>query len=121
MPFGKARESTRSSAMSRAGIGERPACLGRRPPGRMEKVLLVDEVVLEQPPGEGLALPCTCSSPAGLAFSSRMAAARSPERAVVYTRGSVGVEVDATYLGLSVRGTAPTMGFLQSSPAGTPQ
>src|SRR5438445_9888068 len=44
-------------------------------------------------------LPCTCTSPAGLAFSSPMAAARSPERTVVFAqRGSVRV-VDATYLG----------------------
>src|SRR5438445_4045894 len=44
-------------------------------------------------------LPCTCSSPAGLAFSSPMAAATSPESTVVSAHcGSVSV-VDATYLG----------------------
>src|SRR6266850_5157069 len=46
-----------------------------------------------------LPLPCTCSSPAGLAFSLPTAAAVSPERTVVFAqRGSVSV-VDATYLG----------------------
>src|SRR2546425_487588 len=46
-----------------------------------------------------LPLPCTCSSPAGLAFSSPMAAATSPERTVVSAHcGSLSV-VDATYLG----------------------
>src|SRR5262249_57255275 len=44
-------------------------------------------------------LPCTCSSPPGLARSSPTAAVRSPERTIVFAhRGSVSV-VDATYLG----------------------
>src|SRR6266480_3373994 len=46
-----------------------------------------------------LPLPCTCSSLAGLAFSSLMAAATSPEKTVVSAHcGSLSV-VDATYLG----------------------
>jgi hypothetical protein len=59
-------------------------------------------------------LPCTCSSPADLAFSSPMAAARSPERTVVSAhRGSVSV-FDATYLGFVVQGTRD--GILQILP-----
>jgi hypothetical protein len=51
-------------------------------------------------------LPCTCSSPPGLAFSSPMAAATSSDRTVVFAqRGSVSV-FDATYLGCVFR--APT-------------
>jgi hypothetical protein len=62
-------------------------------------------------------LPCTCSSPAGLAFSSPMAAARSPGRTVVSAhRGAVSV-VDATYLGAHYgRVTAPRM--RESAPNG---
>src|SRR5262245_30640448 len=45
-----------------------------------------------------MALPCTCSSPPGLAFSSPIAVARSPDRTVVFSHcGSVSV-FDATYL-----------------------
>src|SRR6266581_4634069 len=53
-----------------------------------------------------LPLPCTCSSPPGLALSSRTAAATSPERTVVFAHfGSVSV-VDATYLGWVFNATA---------------
>src|ERR687896_2008777 len=52
-----------------------------------------------------LPLPCTCSSPPRLAFSSPTAAAMSPERTVVSAhRGSVRV-VDATYLGIVFNAT----------------
>ena len=51
-------------------------------------------------------LPCTCSSPPGVAFSSPTAAARSPDRTVVSAqRGPVSV-VDATYLGVVIQGHA---------------
>ena len=46
-----------------------------------------------------LPLPCTCSSPSGVAFSSRTAAVVAPEMTVVSAHcGSVSV-ADATYLG----------------------
>jgi hypothetical protein len=58
-------------------------------------------------------LPCSCSSPPGLALSSRMDAARSPERTVVRAHcGSVRV-FDATYLRFVFK--APTMGSSRSS------
>jgi putative transposase len=54
-----------------------------------------------------------CSSPAGLAFSSPMAAATSPERTVVFAqRGSVSV-VDARYLDCVFK--APAMGLMPGS------
>ena len=60
-------------------------------------------------------LPCTCSSPPGLAFSSPIAAARSPERTVVFAqRGSVRV-FDATYLGFVFK--ASVIGWLPGSSA----
>ena len=50
-------------------------------------------------------LPCTCSSPAGSAFSSPMAATRSPERTVVFAQRASWSVVDATYLGLVFKGS----------------
>src|SRR5919199_7014676 len=58
-------------------------------------------------------LPCTCSSPPGLAFSSPTAAATSPERTVVPSHsGSVSV-LDATYLGRAFNAAA--MGLVLES------
>src|ERR1700730_10109814 len=59
-------------------------------------------------------LPCTCSSPPGLALRSAMAVARSSERTVVSDHfGSVSV-VDAMYLGLVFKAAA--MGWILGSP-----
>jgi hypothetical protein len=57
-----------------------------------------------------LPLPCTCTSPAGLAFRPRTAAATSPDKTVVSAhRGPVSV-VDATYLGRLF--SAPPIGLV---------
>src|SRR5215470_11357184 len=50
-------------------------------------------------------LPCTCSSPPGLAFSSLIAAARSPRRTVVSSQRVAVSVVEATYLGASFKAT----------------
>ena len=79
------------------------ACPGRRPRGQMSR-LISSTRSFSSSHRVRAPLPCTCSSPAGLAFSSPMAAARSPERTVVFAHcGSVSV-FDATYLGLRVQG-----------------
>ena len=44
-------------------------------------------------------LPCTCSSPPGRAFSSRMAASRSPESTVVSAHSGSVIVFDATNFG----------------------
>src|SRR5919197_512297 len=100
-PFGVTRESTRSS------VASGPLSGNSRVPwptttGTVSRVISStswwsNSQRTRRP------LPCTCSSPSGLAFSSPMAAATSPERTVVSAqRGSVSV-VDATYLGFVFR------------------
>jgi hypothetical protein len=54
-------------------------------------------------------LPCTCSSPPGLAFSSPMAAARSPERTVVFAPLRIGDRGRCQVLGLRVQGVCDRM------------
>jgi hypothetical protein len=65
----------------RAGVGEQPRALAEDH-GDDEQVDLVEEVVFEQPPDQGAAAVDLQLTP-GLAFSSPMAAATSPERTVV--------------------------------------
>ena len=109
--LGKARESTRSSAMSG------PVSGNSRVPwptttGTMRRFISSTRSFSSSQRVRA-PLPCTCSSPPGWAFSSPMAAARSPERTVVSAHcGSLSV-FDATYLGLVFN--APTMGFSRSS------
>ncbi len=111
LDFGVARESTRSSAVSG------PVSGNSRVPwpttaGTVSRVISSTSW-LSNSQRLRLPLPCTCSSPAGLAFSSPMAAATSPERTVVFAqRGSVSV-VDARYLGCVFK--APAMGLMPGS------
>ena len=85
-----------------------------RTTGTMSRIDLVDEVVLEQPSDQGAAAVHLQLTPR-LAFSSPMAAARSPERTVVFAQpGSVTV-VDARYLGFVFRAAA--IGWLPGSSA----
>src|SRR5436309_7438874 len=96
-PLRVTRESTRSSAMSGpvSGKSRVPSPITTGYVTRM----ISSTRWLSNSQRTRRPLPCTCSSPAGLAFSSPMAAARSPERTVVFAqRGSESV-VDATYLG----------------------
>src|SRR5919108_3565486 len=81
MPFGKARESTRSSAMS-GPVSENSRVPWPTTTGQTSRVISSTSW-LSRSQRTRLPLPCTCSSPAGLAFSSPMAAAMSPERTVV--------------------------------------
>src|SRR5215216_3456800 len=96
-PFGVDRDSTRSSATSG------PLSGNSRVPwptttGQTNRVISSTSW-LSSSQRTRLPLPCTCSSPPGLAFSSAMAVARSSERTVVSAhRGSVRV-VEARYLG----------------------
>src|SRR5436309_7507992 len=95
-PLAGNSEATRSSAMSGPVSGK-----SRVPPpittGYVSR-LISSTRWLSNSQRTRRPLPCTCSSPAGLAFSSPMAAGRSPERTVVFAqRGSESV-VDATYL-----------------------
>src|SRR5438132_1231270 len=96
-PFGVARESTRSSAMSGPVLGN-----SRVPwpttTGKVNRVISSTSW-LSSSHRNRAPLPWTCNSRPGLAFSSRTAAATSLERTVVFAqRASVSV-VDATYLG----------------------
>jgi hypothetical protein len=98
----------------RAGVGEQSRALAEDH-GDDEQGDLVDEVVLEQPADQAGAAVHLCSSPAGLAFSSPMAAATSPERTVESAHcGSVSV-VDATYLGVSFNATPIGVGAVARS------
>src|SRR5437763_8917786 len=96
-PLGVVRDSTRSSALSG------PVSGNSRVPwpkitGTVSR-LSSSTSSLSNSQRHRLPLPCTCRSPTGLALSSPMADARSPERTVVSAQlGSVSV-VDATYLG----------------------
>src|SRR6266540_3784663 len=96
-PLRVTRESTRSSAMSGpvSGKSRVPSPITTGYVSRM----ISSTRWLSNSQRTRRPLPCTCSSPAGLAFSSPMAAARSPERTVAFAqRGSESL-VDATYLG----------------------
>src|SRR5207253_1352698 len=68
-----------------------------------------------------LPLPFTCSSPAALAFSSRIATATSPERTVVWAQLGLVSVVDATYLGFVLSavqiGLSPGSGHTPQEPA----
>src|SRR6266566_4733706 len=104
MPFGKARDSTRSSAMSGPLSGNSrvpwPTTTGQTSRFISSTRPFSSSHRVRAP------LPCTCSSPASLAFSSPMAAARSPDRTVVSDHfGSVSA-VDATYLGRAFKASA---------------
>src|SRR6266511_1033665 len=97
MPFGKARDSTSSSAMSGPVSGNSrvpwPTTTGQTSRVISSTSWLSSSQRIRAP------LPCTCSSPPCLSFRSAMAAARSSERTdVSHHFGSVSV-VEATYLG----------------------
>src|SRR5690348_2637029 len=83
----------------RAGAGEQPRALAEDHRDD-EQGHLVHEVVVEQPADQGAAAVDLQLTLLAGAFSSRMAAARSPDKTVVPAHCDAASVADATYLGV---------------------
>src|SRR5207245_5206735 len=103
MPLGKARDSTRSSAVSGPVSGNSrvpwPTTTGTMSRFISSTRSFSSSHRVRAP------LPCTCSSPAGLAFSSPMAAARVTGEDGRVRPARFGERVRCDVLGLCVQGT----------------